>query len=187
MKDNNTNDNNRINGSDFVDAEQFNAYNAPLPDSMRKKKRRKGKKGERFEMPDDTRMPEMSEAERRVRLQRQRRDELAYVRQQELARQQEVREQKRLASLRQAQLEQQQAEQVNAGLQKQNADLNTRIEVLDGRVKELEAELKQAHIDYESLKMAKMIEISDGELDTAKKRLSKLIRDVNKCITLLSE
>ena len=41
--------------------------------------------------------------------------------------------------------------------------------------------------DYESLKMAKMIEISDGELDSAKKRLSKLIRDVNKCITLLSE
>ena len=72
-------------------------------------------------------------------------------------------------------------------VQKQNADLNTRIEALDGRVKELEAELKQAHIDYESLKMAKMIEISDGGLDTAKKRLSKLIRDVNKCITLLSE
>ena len=72
-------------------------------------------------------------------------------------------------------------------VQKQNADLNSQIEALDARIKELESQLQQAHIDYESLKMAKMIEISDGELDSAKKRLSKLIRDVNKCITLLSE
>ena len=107
MKNNSNNDKNRINGSDFVDAQQFNDYNAPLPDSMRRKKRRKGKKGERMEMPDNTRMPEMSEAERRIRMQRQRRDELEYVRQQELARQAEVREQKRLAALRQLQLEQQ--------------------------------------------------------------------------------
>jgi hypothetical protein len=35
--------------------------------------------------------------------------------------------------------------------------------------------------------MAKMIEITDGDLEGAQKRLSKLIRDVNKCITLLSE
>lgn len=72
-------------------------------------------------------------------------------------------------------------------VQKQNADLNSQIEALEARIKELESQLQQAHIDYESLKMAKMIEISDGELDSAKKRLSKLIRDVNKCITLLSE
>jgi predicted nucleic acid-binding Zn-ribbon protein len=72
-------------------------------------------------------------------------------------------------------------------VQKQNADLNSQIEALEVRIKELESQLQQAHIDYESLKMAKMIEISDGELDSAKKRLSKLIRDVNKCITLLSE
>ena len=72
-------------------------------------------------------------------------------------------------------------------VQKQNADLNSQIEALEARIKELESKLQQAHIDYESLKMAKMIEISDGELDSAKKRLSKLIRDVNKCITLLSE
>ena len=72
-------------------------------------------------------------------------------------------------------------------VQKQNADLNSQIEALDARIKELESQLQQAHIDYESLKMAKMIEISDGELDSAKKRLSKLIRDVNKCVTLLSE
>ncbi len=32
-----------------------------------------------------------------------------------------------------------------------------------------------------------MIEISDGDMENAQKRISKLIRDVNKCITLISE
>lgn len=35
--------------------------------------------------------------------------------------------------------------------------------------------------------VAKMVEITDGDMETAQKRLSKLIREVNKCITLLSE
>ena len=57
----------------------------------------------------------------------------------------------------------------------------------ENQIKELEAKLNQLHNDYTSLKMAKMIEISDGDMEDAQKRLSKLIRDVNKCITLLSE
>ena len=40
---------------------------------------------------------------------------------------------------------------------------------------------------YQSLKMAKMMEITDGDLTGAKDRLSKLIRDVNKCIAILSD
>jgi hypothetical protein len=35
--------------------------------------------------------------------------------------------------------------------------------------------------------MAKMLEVTDGDMEAAQKRVSKLIRDVNKCITLLSE
>ncbi|MBR1469050.1 MAG: hypothetical protein IJ605_02905 [Prevotella sp.] len=69
----------------------------------------------------------------------------------------------------------------------ENADLCAKVEERDARIKELEAQLTQAHGDYESLKMAKMIEISDRDLEGAQKRLSKLIRDINKCITLLSE
>ena len=63
-------------------------------------------------------------------------------------------------------------------------------ELVDQREKEiekLEAQLKQARNDYNSLKMAKMIEISDSDMENAQKRISKLIRDVNKCITLISE
>ena len=32
-----------------------------------------------------------------------------------------------------------------------------------------------------------MLEVSDTDLDTAKRKVNKLIRDVDKCITLLSE
>ncbi len=54
-------------------------------------------------------------------------------------------------------------------------------------VKELQERINQQQADYDSLKMAKMIEITDGNLDGAKERLSKLIREVNKCIAILSD
>ena len=99
-KKNKNNDENILRRDDIVGAEQFNDYNAPLPDSVRRKKRRKGSQRE---LPQDTRMPEMAEAERRLQLQRQHQNELEYVRQQELAREQQVREQKRLQALREQQ------------------------------------------------------------------------------------
>lgn len=72
-------------------------------------------------------------------------------------------------------------------MKKENADLYSMVDERDARINELEAKLAQAQNDYNSLKMARMIEISDGDLEGAQKRLAKLIKDVNKCITLLSE
>lgn len=72
-------------------------------------------------------------------------------------------------------------------VKKENADLYAMVDERDARISELEAKLAQAKNDYNSLKMARMIEISDGDLEGAQKRLAKLIKDVNKCITLLSE
>ena len=72
-------------------------------------------------------------------------------------------------------------------LKKENADLYAMVDERDARISELEAKLAQSQNDYNSLKMARMIEISDGDLEGAQKRLAKLIKDVNKCITLLSE
>ncbi len=71
-------------------------------------------------------------------------------------------------------------------LKKENLELCAKVDERDARISELEAKLHQAQNDYDSLKMAKMVEISDGDMENAKKRLAKLIRDVNKCITLLS-
>ena len=72
-------------------------------------------------------------------------------------------------------------------LKKENADLYSMVDEKDKQVEKLKAQITQAQNDYNSLKMAKMLEITDGDMESAQKRLQKLIRDVNKCITLLSE
>ena len=69
----------------------------------------------------------------------------------------------------------------------ENAGLYAMVDERDAKITLLEEQLKQAKQEYDNLKMARMIEISDTDMEGAKKRLSKLIRDVNKCITLLSE
>lgn len=72
-------------------------------------------------------------------------------------------------------------------LKKENEELYTIVGEHEAKVKQLEAKLAQQQRDYQSLKMAKMLEITDGDLDGAKDRVARLIRDVNKCIALLSD
>jgi predicted RNase H-like nuclease (RuvC/YqgF family) len=72
-------------------------------------------------------------------------------------------------------------------LKKENEDLYGMVDKQEQENKKLQARLEQMQNDYDSLKMAKMIEITDGDLAGAKERLSKLIRDVNKCIAILSD
>lgn len=72
-------------------------------------------------------------------------------------------------------------------LKKENADLYVMVEEGEQRVKQLEAKLAQQERDYQSLKMARMMEITDGDLEGAKSRVAKMIRDVNKCIAILSD
>ena len=72
-------------------------------------------------------------------------------------------------------------------LKKENDDLYALVDQREQEIKQLQGELSQAEADYNSLKMAKMLEVTDGDMETAQKRVAKLIRDVNKCITLLSE
>lgn len=69
----------------------------------------------------------------------------------------------------------------------ENKRLAGLVEEREAKIAQLEAQLTQAVNDYNALKMARMIEVTDGDVDGALKRVSKLIRDVNKCITLLSE
>ena len=69
----------------------------------------------------------------------------------------------------------------------ENAELYAMVDERDAKIKELQEKLTQAKHDYDSLKMAKMMTISDSDMGTTQKRIAKLIRDVNKCITLLSD
>lgn len=70
---------------------------------------------------------------------------------------------------------------------KENEELYVMLENQESEIQRLKSILEQTKRDFESLKMAKTMEISDGDIDVAKKRISGLIKEVNKCITLLSE
>ena len=72
-------------------------------------------------------------------------------------------------------------------LKKENQQLQQQIGEQATEIEELKAKVTQADNDYNSLKMARMLEITDGNLDEAKERLSRMIRQVNKCIAILSD
>ncbi len=71
-------------------------------------------------------------------------------------------------------------------LKKENAELHAMVGERDRQLRDVEEKLSCVRRDYDNLKMAKMLAVSDGDIETSRKRVNKLIRDVNKCITLLS-
>ena len=72
-------------------------------------------------------------------------------------------------------------------LKKENNALHVQLQKDEQEIQDLKLRLAQADHNYNSLKMAKMLEITDGDLEGAKARVSKMIREVNKCISLLSD
>ena len=72
-------------------------------------------------------------------------------------------------------------------LKQENQQLQQQMQEQSQTIEELKAKVAQADNDYNSLKMARMLEITDGNLDEAKDRLARMIRQVNKCIAILSD
>ena len=72
-------------------------------------------------------------------------------------------------------------------LKQENQELYALVDENEQIIDQLKAKLAQQERDYQSLKMARMLEITAGDLDGAKERLASLIRNVNKCITMLSD
>ena len=70
---------------------------------------------------------------------------------------------------------------------KENSELYNMVDERDKMIAELERAVSEKDREYQALKTAKMIEITDGDIESAKNRVAKLIRDVNQCITLLSD
>lgn len=71
-------------------------------------------------------------------------------------------------------------------LRRENEELKQQLAQWQAKVSEHEALLDQTRKEYETLKMAKMLTVSDGDLDNAKRRLGTIIRELDKCITRLS-
>lgn len=71
-------------------------------------------------------------------------------------------------------------------LKADNAELYDMVDQKDAALKELQMKNEELQKQYDNLKLAKIISVSDSDLDNAKKRLAKLVRDVDKCIALLN-
>ena len=72
-------------------------------------------------------------------------------------------------------------------LKKENEELYAMLEKNESDVRELRQQLLVKQQEFDAFKAAKMLEVSDGDIQSAREILAKLIRDVNKCITVLSE
>ena len=72
-------------------------------------------------------------------------------------------------------------------VRKENSELYAMVDERDKEIAELKKSVSEWEKEYKAVKMAKMIEVTDGDLEAAKNRISKLVRDVNQCITLLSD
>ena len=71
-------------------------------------------------------------------------------------------------------------------LKQENSDLYAALESRAEEIKRLKTELAQSKNDYNNLKLAKMIEISDTDIKESKMKISRLVREINKCISILS-
>ena len=66
------------------------------------------------------------------------------------------------------------------------ADVRTQLSRKETEIEELQSELRISRKEYTNLKTARMIEISDTDLKASKQKITRLVREVNKCIRLLS-
>lgn len=72
-------------------------------------------------------------------------------------------------------------------LKHENARLKQLLAEKDEEVKRLDNSRKELEVMYTNLKMARTISIHDKDINDTKLRLSRLVREVDKCIALLNE
>lgn len=72
-------------------------------------------------------------------------------------------------------------------LKRENAQLRSNLDEEKQLVETLSEENKTWKEKYDNLKVARIITVRQGDFASAKKRLSSLVREVDKCIALLKE
>lgn len=74
----------------------------------------------------------------------------------------------------------------NNDLKKENHELKNLAEQRSNEINELKEKLQHQQEQYNAMMMAKMIDITDGDIEASRKRVQKLIRSIDKCIALLN-
>ena len=70
---------------------------------------------------------------------------------------------------------------------KKNATLEALLADKEAALQRMENSQKELEASYANLKAARIVSINDRELRETKQRLSRLVREVDKCIALLNE
>lgn len=71
-------------------------------------------------------------------------------------------------------------------LQAENAELRSAVKKVEQALEQKQEEYDCLKTDFANLKLAKMLEINNSDIQDAKSRLTKLIKEVDKCIALLN-
>lgn len=71
-------------------------------------------------------------------------------------------------------------------LEQENRELKRRLADKGQAVEDATRQIEQLRTDYERLKTAQVLSISGDDVQEAKARISRLIREVDKCIALLN-
>ncbi len=70
-------------------------------------------------------------------------------------------------------------------LQERCSQLQAKLNVCEDRIQALQETNEELKNQYDHLKMAKYIDFADDDTKLIRKRISKMVRDIDKCIAML--
>ena len=71
-------------------------------------------------------------------------------------------------------------------LEQEAQELYDMVDERDKTIAQLKGDIAEWEKKYKDLKTARMIEVTSGEREEAQKRIAKLIREIDKCISLIN-
>lgn len=71
--------------------------------------------------------------------------------------------------------------------QEQLRDTRAALTAAEKKARDMELLATAAKRDYDTLRAARLMELSGGDVESVRRRVAKLARDVDKCVVLLSE
>ncbi len=72
-------------------------------------------------------------------------------------------------------------------VKEENTSLRRLLSEKEAEITRIENNRKELEVQYTNLKMARILSIDDNDIKDTKQRLTRLVREVNKCIALLNE
>ncbi len=70
---------------------------------------------------------------------------------------------------------------------RENGELRGKLSSQEEETRRRDKEIERMKTEYDSLKMARMLTVTEGDVETAKARVSRILRDINRCITLIND